>query len=74
MAGTTGLEPATSAVTGQHSNQLSYVPKLNGSRRSSDFISHTPLLRFNSSSVPELRISFRCVAAVEECRPLVHSA
>ena len=28
MAGTTGLEPATSAVTGQHSNQLNYVPNL----------------------------------------------
>ena len=30
MAGTTGLEPATSAVTGQRSNQLSYVPTIDG--------------------------------------------
>ncbi len=28
MAGMTGLEPATSGVTGQHSNQLSYIPAL----------------------------------------------
>jgi hypothetical protein len=28
MAGTTGLEPAASAVTGQRSNQLNYVPNL----------------------------------------------
>ena len=28
MAGTTGLEPATSAVTGRRSDQLSYVPRL----------------------------------------------
>jgi hypothetical protein len=26
LAGTTGLEPAASAVTGQRSNQLNYVP------------------------------------------------
>ena len=32
MAGTTGLEPATSAVTGQRSNQLNYVPGLNRNR------------------------------------------
>jgi hypothetical protein len=29
LAGTTGLEPATSCVTGMRSNQLNYVPKRN---------------------------------------------
>ena len=29
MAGWTGLEPATSGVTGQHSNQLNYHPTAN---------------------------------------------
>ncbi len=35
MAGTTGLEPAASAVTGQRSNQLNYVPNciVNNSRK-----------------------------------------
>ena len=28
MAGTTGLEPATSDVTGRRSNQLNYVPEV----------------------------------------------
>ena len=28
MAGVTGLEPATSGVTGRHSNQLSYTPAM----------------------------------------------
>ena len=27
MAGVTGLEPATSGLTGQRSNQLSYTPE-----------------------------------------------
>src|SRR5688572_13095387 len=30
MAGVTGLEPATSGVTGRHSNQLSYTPACGG--------------------------------------------
>jgi hypothetical protein len=29
VAGVTGLEPATSCVTGRRSNQLSYTPTLN---------------------------------------------
>ena len=32
MAGTTGLEPATSDVTGRRSNQLNYVPAMSGGR------------------------------------------
>gem|GEM_PF-7064202 len=33
MAGVTGLEPATSGVTGQRSNQLSYTPLLHARDR-----------------------------------------
>ena len=32
MAGSTGLEPAASAVTGQRSNQLNYDPAINAVR------------------------------------------
>ena len=34
MAGATGLEPATSGVTGRRSNQLSYAPDGHWSGRS----------------------------------------
>lgn len=33
LAGPTGLEPATSGVTGRHSNQLNYRSELVGSER-----------------------------------------
>ena len=33
MAGVAGLEPVTSAVTGQRSNQLSYTPALHGTTK-----------------------------------------
>ena len=32
VAGVTGLEPATSCVTGRRSNQLSYTPKMVGGK------------------------------------------
>ena len=35
MAGVTGLEPATSGVTGRHSNQLSYTPAMGAHIRTS---------------------------------------
>ncbi len=38
MAGATGLEPATSAVTGQRSNQLSYAPAKTGTRNVCELI------------------------------------
>ena len=33
MAGVAGLEPVTSAVTGQRSNQLSYTPAKKGDKQ-----------------------------------------
>ncbi|GEM_PF-4870055 len=39
MAGTTGLEPATSDVTGRRSNQLNYVPAPGRHTRTSDRVS-----------------------------------
>ena len=39
MAGTTGLEPAASAVTGQRSNQLNYVPKPSAGNRDAEHLS-----------------------------------
>ena len=46
MAGATGLEPATSGVTGRRSNQLSYAPAIRRSRR--------PLLPRRSRGVKQL--------------------
>ena len=58
MAGTTGLEPATSAVTGQRSNQLSYVPKFSATSvidyEEKDAAIPTPLSSAtNSLSLPD---------------------
>ena len=59
MAGTTGLEPAASAVTGQRSNQLNYVPKL-----------FSYLYRKPASLVAFLRFNrFACVACFNPVEP-----
>ena len=54
MAGKTGLEPATSTVTGWHSNQLSYFPAV---KRYSQF---TPeIVFFKSGKKKNQNFSFR---------------
>ena len=59
MAGTTGLEPAASAVTGQRSNQLNYVPNL-----------FSYLYRKPASLVAFLRFNrFACVAGFNPVEP-----
>ena len=42
MADRTGLEPATSGVTGRHSNQLNYHPLLMGNVGEEGFEPTTP--------------------------------
>ena len=59
MAGTTGLEPAASAVTGQRSNQLNYVPTL-----------FSYLYREPASLLAFLRFNrFACVACFNSVEP-----
>ena len=59
MAGTTGLEPAASAVTGQRSNQLNYVPNL-----------FSYLYRKPASLVAFLRFNrFACIACFNPVEP-----
>ncbi len=44
MAGPTGLEPATSSVTGKRSNQLSYGP-ISGTNRKTNYKTNSNLLK-----------------------------
>jgi hypothetical protein len=57
VAGVAGLEPVTSAVTGQRSNQLSYTPAVrralyrthrSGQKHSSDFCALSSISRFDA--------------------------
>ena len=68
MAGITGLEPATSAVTVPQSNQLIYIPKKQvnsyGTSRRYNFIVQTAsyLVLLRSSPLPRDRIYKRCTS------------
>ena len=66
MAGTTGLEPATSDVTGRRSNQLNYVPAM--SRRYLNVTTTLPLIpnafpHFPARPATLLRMNVRAFAA-----------
>jgi hypothetical protein len=65
MAGTTGLEPAASAVTGQRSNQLNYVPALAASVKASVRVFSHPDSAFSSTVLIRLRARF---SLAEPCR------
>ena len=49
MAGSTGLEPAASAVTGQRSNQLNYDPALCAERA----VAHSRSRMMHANQFPE---------------------
>ena len=52
MAGTTGLEPATSYVTGRRSNQLSYVPAITSNVPILPFQADVALVEFSGGAAP----------------------
>jgi hypothetical protein len=70
MAGTTGLEPATSDVTGRRSNQLNYVPAF------ADFLnvarSSHPTKRPSQHVHLNLGITCENVIVYETCTHQVH--
>ena len=56
MAGTTGLEPAASAVTGQRSNQLNYVPTRQINKmRNNQCLCSFPLFASSAPIAPEFQ-------------------
>src|ERR1700749_3873558 len=57
MAGSTGLEPAASAVTGQRSNQLNYDPAIDGSAETLN-CSRTSLIVTDESAMSGLTRPF----------------
>jgi hypothetical protein len=56
MAGVAGLEPVTSAVTGQRSNQLSYTPYSRGARTLRKFPVHVKVKKIRAADAKEVGV------------------
>ncbi len=56
MAGAAGLEPVTSAVTGQRSNQLSYAPASAEQARGGDFPSQRGFQKIRAADAKEVGV------------------
>ena len=73
MAGAAGLEPVTSAVTGQRSNQLSYAPAL-GAEKIGKPVTSVKLNRKNIRAADAKEVGVGNPAEETYCRPNINKA
>ena len=59
----TGLEPATSCVTGRHSNQLNYRTLKNGNCNRQIFATHAPQFQLRRCKCSSIHIYFQSLLA-----------